>query len=204
MSQVPPDPGWPPRTGQAWTPPPPVQTGWSTVRVVTLSVFGALLLMGALGAGLFALGPEGAGVLFDDSPRRDPAGEVVDPGMVDKDDLRPGDCINDHALRRLEPGGELDASSDFVEVVPCGGWHDFEVTASFFLPGQEYDDQKAVQRDAQRGCFQRIREGWAGDRRLLRDKMLAFYMPLHDTPRRDKVVCLLQLASGDRMTGRIR
>ena len=124
--------------------------------------------------------------------------------MVDKDDLHPGDCINDPALRRLEPGGELDRTGDFVEVVPCAGWHDFEVSGSFYLPDEGYADSKAVRRAAQQGCFRKIRQDWAEDRRLLRDKMLAFYMPAPSAPRRDKVVCLLQLASGDRMDAPIR
>ena len=206
MTQVPPDPGWPPRADRPWDATPPTSDGWSTARVVALAFGGAVVLLALLGVAVFAsLGPAMSGVLLGDGPpRRDADGQVVEPALVEKDDLQSGDCLDDHALLRLEPGGELDAPSDFAEVVPCRGSHDFEVSGTFLLPEKEYADQKALQRAAQRGCFRQSRRDWAEDRRLLRDKMLAFYMPPFDDARQDRVVCLLQLASGERMTGSIR
>ena len=134
---------------------------------------------------------------------RDSQGRVTRTATVDKDDLRAGDCVNDTELLELEPGGGLDNRATTTEVVPCADVHDFEVSATFTLPDTNYAEAADLHRAANRECVRQLRRTWAGDGQLLRDKLLAYYLPPVTGPQ-EQVVCLLQLASGERMRGSIR
>jgi hypothetical protein len=159
-------------------------------------VAGGLVVLVAVVAPLDGPVPEDA--------ERDARGRVVERATVHKNSLRPGDCVNDEALRELEPGGDLQTMSATVEVVPCGRRHDFEVTASFTVPDRDYSEGDALRRTVHQGCVRRLRQDWAEDRTLLRDKVLAYYLPATWATQEDHAICMLQLASADQMRGSIR
>ena len=195
-----PPPGWGPLGYPV--PPPPPRKQWSVGRVVLVTLAGVLLTAGLLVAAVLVLGP-----LVDQAPQdaeRDADGRVVERATVSKDALRPGDCVNDAALLDLEPGGNLQTQSDTVEVVPCRVRHDFEVTAAFTVPEADYSGDDALRRAVHEGCVRRLRDEWSQDRELLRDKILAYYLPPRFATQDDQAVCMLQLASAEQMRGSIR
>lgn len=168
--------------------------------MVTLA--GLLLVVGLLVAAVVVLVPP-----VEEAPRdaeRDGTGRIVERATVSKNALRTGDCVNDAALRDLEPGGDLQTQSGTVEVVPCEQRHDFEVTAAFTVPDGDYSEAEALRKAVHRGCVRRLREEWAADRNLLRDKILAYYLPAAWATQEDNAVCMLQLASAEQMRGPIR
>jgi hypothetical protein len=136
--------------------------------------------------------------------RRDDTGRILEQATVSKNALRPGDCVNDAALRDLALGDDLQATSSTVDVVPCGERHDFEVTAAFTVPDRDYSEDDALRKVVHQGCVQRLREEWSEDRELLRDKILAYYLPAARATQQDNAVCMLQLASEEQMRGPIR
>ncbi len=206
--RTPAPPGYPPYGGSpygpppGYPPPPPPRKGWSTTRILLVTLTAVLLVGGALVALAMTLVPlTGQPV---DRAERDANGRIVRADTVDKDDLRAGDCVNDAALRDLAPGKDLQTFGPTVDVMPCGGLHDFEVFAAFPLPDGDYAEADAVQDVADRQCLRRLRRDWYDDRTLLRDKTVAYYMPPQLAPRRGNVVCMLQLMSGEQMRGSIR
>ena len=208
-----PPPGWQPPpsypAGGPWgqpggypVPPPPPRRQWGVGRIVLVTLAGLFLVAGALVVLVFALGP-----LAEQAPQdavRDARGRVTEVSTVDKNALRAGDCVNDAALRELELGQDMEARSSTVEVVPCADRHDFEVTAAFTLPDGDYSEASDVRRAVNQGCVRRLRQEWAADRRLLRDKILAFYLPAPHATQDENTICMLQLASGEQMRGTIR
>ena len=92
---------------------------------------------------------------------RDARGRVTEASTVDKDALRPGDCVNDAALRDLALGQDMETVSATVDVVPCATLHDFEVTAAFTLPEGDYSDAQDLRRAVNQGCVRRLRQDWA-------------------------------------------
>jgi len=196
-----PPPAWG-TPGPGYPVPPPPRPRWGAGRIVLVTLAGLLLLCGALLALVLAVAP----LAVETTPpvERDAQGRILEATDVAKDDLRPRDCVNDRALVELEPGGDLQTFGPNVRAVPCAQPHDFEVYAAFTLPEGEYDDAGAVQQAADRQCFRRLRQEWSQDRRLVRDKLVAYYLPPATGPRDSKVVCMLQLASGEPMVGTIR
>jgi hypothetical protein len=196
----PPPPGWGPPPGYP-VPPPPRKT-WGAARIVLVTLAGLLLVVGLLVAAVAVLGP-----LVEEAPQdaeRDGDGRIVARATVSKNALRTGDCVNDAALRDLELGGDLQTQSGSVEVVPCDQRHDFEVTAAFTVPEGDYSEAEALRKAVHQGCVRRLREEWAADRKLLRDKILAYYLPAAWATQEDNAVCMLQLASAEQMRGPIR
>lgn len=183
-------------------PPPPPRRSWGTGRIVLVTLAGLLLVGGLLVVlviGLVSF-PEQAVQDAD----RDARGRVTEASTVDKDALRPGDCVNDAALRDLALGEDMEAQGATVEVVPCVTRHDFEVTAAFTLADGDYSAPQDLRKAVNQGCVRRLRQEWAQDRRLLRDKILAFYLPPPLATQEVNTVCMLQLASGEQMKGTIR
>lgn len=198
----PPPPGsWGPAPGYP-VPPPPPRKQWGVGRVVLVTLAAVLLLVGLVVVAVAVLGPLGG--QSPEDAERDESGRIVEKATVHKNALRPGDCVNDEALRELELGDDLQTMSATVEVVPCGQRHDFEVTAAFTVPDADYSETGSLRRAVHQGCVQRLRQEWAGDRRLLRDKILAYYLPATWAAQDDHAVCMLQLASNEQMRGSIR
>ena len=197
----PPPPGsWGPAPGYPVPPPPPRQQ-WGVGRIVLVTLAAVLLLVGVLVVAVAVLGPLSG---EPEDAERDESGRIVEKATVHKNALRPGDCVNDEALRELELGEDLQTISATVEVVPCRQRHDFEVTAAFTVPDADYSESGSLRRAVHQGCVQRLRQEWAGDRRLLRDKILAYYLPATWAAQDDHAVCMLQLASTEQMRGSIR
>ena len=202
-------PPYPPPPPGSWgtapgypVPPPPPRRQWGLGRIVLVTIAGLLLLVWISVVAVVALRPLVGPVPED--PERDRSGQIVRKATVHKNSLRAGDCVNDEALRELELGDDLQTVASTVEVVPCGQRHDFEVTAAFTVPDGDYSEGDALRRAVNRGCVQRLRQDWAEDRKLLRDKILAYYLPATWAPQDDHAVCMLQLASSEQMRGSIR
>ena len=204
---LPPPPQYPPpgpwgQPGGYRVPPPPPPRGWGAGRIVLVTLAGMLVLAGILVALVVVLVP-----LAEQAPQdaqRDARGRVTEASRIDKDALRPGDCVNDEALRELGLGEDMQTMTSTVDVVPCTRRHDFEVTAAFTLPDRDYSGAGELRKAVNRGCVRRLRQEWSADRRLLRDKILAFYLPPPRATQDDHTVCMLQLASGEQMRGSIR
>jgi hypothetical protein len=193
----------PPPGPPAYPPPPPPRKPWGAGRIVLVTSAGLVLVVGLLVAAVVVLG-QYAGQTHQDA-ERDDQGRIVARATVSKNALRQGDCVNDAPLRDLElGGGDLQTQGDTVEAVPCGHRHDFEVTASFTVPDRDYSEDGALRREVHQGCVRRLRHDWAQDRRLLRDKVLAYYLPATWATQEDHAVCMLQLASAEQMRGSIR
>ena len=194
-----PGPGQP---GGYPVPPPPPRRPWGTGRVVLVTLAGMLLVGGLLVVLVVGLVPFPEQAVQDAD--RDARGRVTEASTVDKDALRPGDCVNDAALRDLALGDDMETRSATVDVVPCGRRHDFEVTAAFTLPDGDYSEPEDLRKAVNQGCVRRLKQEWSQDRGLLRDKILAFYLPPPLATQEVNTVCMLQLASGEQMRGPIR
>ena len=188
--------------GYPLPPTPPPRRQWGVGRIVLVTLAGLFLVGGilvVLVVGLVSV-PEQA----PQDAERDARGRITEATTVDKDALRAGDCVNDAALRDLALGEDMQTQGSTVEVVPCAKRHDFEVTAAFTLPEGDYSEPQNLRRAVNQGCVRRLRAEWAQDRRLLRDKILAFYLPPPRATQDVNTVCMLQLTSGEQMTGPIR
>lgn len=195
-------PGQPGQQGGYPVPPPPPRRQWGAGRIVLVTLAGLFLV-----AGLLVVLVVGLVSFPEQAPRdaeRDARGRVTEASTVDKDALRAGDCVNDAALRDLALGDDMQTRSATVEVVPCAKRHDFEVTAAFTLPDGDYSDPQDLRKAVNQGCVRRLRTEWSQDRRLLRDKILAFYLPAPHATQDENTICMLQLASGEQMRGTIR
>ncbi len=202
--QYPPSGPWdqPGQPGGHPAPPPPPRRQWGTGRIVLVTLAGLFLVGGILVVLVVGLVSLPAQEVRDAD--RDARGRITEASTVDKDALRPGDCVNDAALRDLALGQDMETVSATVDVVPCATLHDFEVTAAFTLPEGDYSDAQDLRTAVNQGCVRRLRKEWAEDRRLLRDKILAFYLPPPLATQEVNTVCMLQLASGEQMKGLIR
>ena len=183
-------------------PPPPPRGPWGAGRIVLVTLAGLFLVAGLLVVLVVGLVP------FPGQPPqdavRDARGRVTEASTVDNDALRAGDCVNDAALRDLALDDDMRTRSTTVEVVPCAGRHDFEVTAAFRLPDRDYSETQDLRTAVNQGCVRRLRQEWSQDRRLLRDNILALYLPPPLATQEVNTVCMLQLASGEQMKGMIR
>jgi Septum formation len=134
-------PGPPPPPGQYPPPPPygpppygPPPRRRNTALIVILSVVGVIVL-GLVVVGVIVGLPEDA--------ERDDSGRITERGEVSAFDLHEGDCFD-----LPEPTSEVfDVSG-----VPCLEPHDAEVFSTFDIDGDEFPGQRAVIRDAARGC----------------------------------------------------
>jgi len=194
---------WPLPPAARYEPPPPVRRrGPGKIAALVIGLW--LGIPAVLTILVYAMGPSMKAAFESAPPERDDAGRVQDAGVLDKDDLRVGDCLNDSELADVEVGTDTDTTRSRVDVVPCSQPHDFEVAASFPLVPSEFVDDTAVMAAVERACMKRIQREWSEDRRLLRDKILAFYVPRLETRLHDNVVCMMQPASGMQMTSSIR
>lgn len=100
-------------------------------------------------------------LLIDNLVERDETGRIVQAGLLDELDLRPGDCVNEPAEDAL-----------LLHAVPCDEPHDTEVFARVRLKGGGWPGSDNIRRRAHAACAHRI---GLDDLRLIDD--VSFFSP---------------------------
>ncbi|MFD3695363.1 DUF4190 domain-containing protein [Streptomyces sp. NPDC058646] len=116
------------------------------LAVAAIAINGATLVLYA-----FALVFGFSGAL-DDAPKRSSAGQVTEPGSIEVQDIRRGDCFTtDDDLTEHRDEGENQASYS-VRVVPCDQPHEGEAYAVFDLEDGAYPGPEKIASIAEERC----------------------------------------------------
>lgn len=163
-------------------------------RIAVIAMVTSLLMPLLYAGGVLAFGVDFEELL---EPERDPSGQVTSSGLVDKNDLRVGDCVVDGQLAALDEGESTETASARVEVVPCERAHDMEVLAVFAQrPGDSVTSKNTLNT-----CLREVAAAFRGHRRALRDVGLSFYANATAT---GQVVCLGYRGSGGQLTAPLK